>query len=638
MDKTHSEDEAKVKTKEVKNQANGQKGKRTTMTLRKYRKATAKKRLLSENNNSGEGCPPVKKTNKVIKVKKKKTKLVESDETQTNKEGEATKTEESNKNNNNKEVDEEEDSKSYEVSETNTMTLEQFTDIVLASEGMTVAEKGTKEEPKSSNSKKEVEVPSPTNNNNLEKKHHNEMVANILQNKDLTVEVKPVRVKPVVLSPRQPAGNNSLYQAPPSSSITSLPSGNSVVVSVKPRLSSSCHQDKPVQQLPLGSLPSGPRIVEEWLQKMPKAKSPKLSKEANHHHHHHNHNQPPRCPSTEVLNLSTKNNGEQSPESTVTNSSSSGKTTQIYLRPISTIQDRPEAPPLVTISPRPWLNGHSHHHQYSPSPTSSPVILKPNTDQHEPKLHQHISPPTTHFNNHLLPQLSPPRLEIKRVAPASSHHDRLQANLRRIVGRAAPFESDTHSESVRARAIRDIQLAHTKDMHGNLPIHMSVLMRKPQLVKRYCCVLQVLDSSMDLLNDDKLAPLHLAVRDNSMEIIELLLAFGSDPIAKDYRGNTSLHMATATGSTECLKLLTDNVRSKDDLNEPNNFGITPLHIAMMNGDKVCTDILLRSGADPRTLNFGKFPPPVPKALTKRDNLDQIVQGLPNKANGVVYSR
>ena len=33
---------------------------------------------------------------------------------------------------------------------------------------------------------------------------------------------------------------------------------------------------------------------------------------------------------------------------------------------------------------------------------------------------------------------------------------------------------------------------------------MSVLMRKPELVKRYCCVLQILESSIDLINDEKL--------------------------------------------------------------------------------------------------------------------------------------
>ena len=49
------------------------------------------------------------------------------------------------------------------------------------------------------------------------------MVATILQNKDLTVEVKTAKSKPVVLSPRE---NNH---------VTNFNHHNSVVVSVKPR-------------------------------------------------------------------------------------------------------------------------------------------------------------------------------------------------------------------------------------------------------------------------------------------------------------------------------------------------------------------------------------------------------------------
>ena len=52
------------------------------------------------------------------------------------------------------------------------------------------------------------------------------MVATILQNKDLTVEVKTAKSKPVVLSPRE---NNHG---------TNFNHHNSVVVSVKPRLHS----------------------------------------------------------------------------------------------------------------------------------------------------------------------------------------------------------------------------------------------------------------------------------------------------------------------------------------------------------------------------------------------------------------
>lgn len=148
----------------------------TTMNLRKFRKATAKKRQLLMDSSSGPAMSSKRKR------KKSESKSME----------ELTGSESN-----------------------NTMTLEQFTDIVLASEGMTVN----------------------NNNNDVSKKNEekNAMVATILQNKDLTVEVKTTKSKPVVLSPRE---NNLNFPA------------NSVVVSVKPRLQ---------QHL----------LVEEWLQKIP---------------------------------------------------------------------------------------------------------------------------------------------------------------------------------------------------------------------------------------------------------------------------------------------------------------------------------------------------------------------------------
>lgn len=116
----------------------------------------------------------------------------------------------------------------------------------------------------------------------------------------------------------------------------------------------------------------------------------------------------------------------------------------------------------------------------------------------------------------------------------------------------------------------------------------------------------------------------------------MLVAFGANPSIRDIRGNSSLHMATAIRSSESLKILAESLASKDDVNAFNNFGelvifflnlhlcvyklifcsvlnifyppknhlilgITPLHIAMMNDDKPCIDLLLRHGADPKIL-------------------------------------
>lgn len=399
------------KTESAKEDQNKEEIPGTTMNLRKFRKATAKKRQLLDK----EVC---KKKRKMMMINSPSMEEVKS-----------------------------------ESETSNTMTLEQFTDIVLASEGMTLNNNNEEEE------KEE-----------LEKKA---MVATILQNKDLTVEVKTAKSKPVVLSPRENVKNVN----------------NSVVVSVKPRQNRYDSQN----------------LVEEWLKKIPP-----------------NNSETPA--SSSALNLSV----------------------------------RPSGVAITTAAIPPIVSGQT---QYSNKSA---------------------------FNN-------------------------------------------TKMDGSKARAIRDIQLAHTKDMHGNYPLHMSVLMRKPELVKRYCCILFILEASLDMFNDEKHTPLHLAVRDNSVEIVEILLAFGANPSIRDSRGNTCLHLATAIRSSESLKLLAESVNSKDELNSFNNFGITPLHIAMMNDDKACVDILLRSGADPKILsdliNMSSTPKEVKRETTTGSEIDLARKNL-----------
>jgi len=464
-----------------------------TMNLRKFRKATAKKRML-DNHKEASG-----------KKKRKK-----SDNSTTNYlilEQEVEEEEE-------EEIDDEEETSFLEenviikpreppsiggdttASESNTMTLEQFTDIVLASEGMTL----------NNNNKADQEL--------QEEREKKAMVATILQNKDLTVEVKSSKSKPVVLSPRETHSN---FVGAAKNSKNQIIHNNhhhhhhnsTVVVSVKPRVNTTrCNSTN---------------LVEEWLQKMP------------------------------------------------------------------------------TSTPTP--------------PTGSGPSTTGGTTLYEPEI---TTTPTAALN-----------LSVKSAQYSTS------GSFKPASGPATATIKPCIMELSKSRAIRDIQLAHTKDVHGNFPLHMSVLMRKPELVKRYCCVLQILESSIDLINDEKLTPLHLAVRDNSVEIIEMLVAFGANPSIRDIRGNSSLHMATAIRSSESLKILAESLASKDDVNAFNNFGITPLHIAMMNDDKPCIDLLLRHGADPKILNDMTKLQPISKEL-KKESIDMIPTGFPRN-NVLIHS-
>ena len=206
----------------------------------------------------------------------------------------------------------------------NTMTLEQFTDIVLASEGMTLNNNNN-----SINDEEKEE---------LEKKA---MVATILQNKDLTVEVKTYKSKPVVLSPRE---NNAFN------------SRNSLIVSVKPR----------PQVNPSPTRYSSQNLVEEWLKKMPNL-PPASSSETT-------------TTSSTALNLSVKK------------ASSTAQPQQQYSRNPGAFN---QAIPTILQS------------SSSSSPTTSATTIKP-------------------------------------------------------VSTALP-----KNDEFKSRALRDIQLAHTKDVHGN---------------------------------------------------------------------------------------------------------------------------------------------------------------------------
>ena len=268
-----------------------------------------------------------------------------------------------------------------ENSENSSMTLQQFTDIVLASEGMSMAKNGKKSEntspatPSTPQRKDSLQsscggddeasnsiptnfssvlerkvstesvnkisccdttkivssnLKSPSNNvkcnvkleqmdngygcnnNILDSSTHNAMVANIMNNKDLTVEVKPIHVKPVVLSPRHPHGHNYNFQVntrhyqngeicsnnnnpwhSKSGQHSSLPSnGRYYSSAARPRIqrydsdNSSCSVDifeSKSSPLPKGRPPSIPKMVEEWFKKM---QPPQMEEDDNHYDGH----------------------------------------------------------------------------------------------------------------------------------------------------------------------------------------------------------------------------------------------------------------------------------------------------------------------------------------------------------------
>jgi hypothetical protein len=439
------------------------------MQLRQYRKMTPKKRILERNSKECAASAaaaeqqPVSKMLRMSNKKKPLKKRIRKVASKHEEEEEAIDDE--------MEVDEaaaEEAAKiKAAMAENNTMTLEQFTEIVLASEGMTAAEPMQRRLPVVIERRNSSAASSSAMEENNNKKpaaaasaaSASEMVANLIQNNnDLIVEVKPMRPKPVVLSPRQPPGSHLLpYQHNPNPSLSS-----SVVVSVKPRLSSkSVPSSSPppppttsaaAHPMPPNKPPNIPRMVEEWFSKM----QPPITEQGP--------SSTAPTTTTEALNLSTKTH---SLGVTRGNSGSiaTAKTTQVYLRPI-TMPPKLSSPTStssgggsssVTISPKQQYN--TSLEKRAPLPPPMPPLQQ-----------QRYSPAFDRFVSNSSSRLSPPRLEIKKVDQLQQQPGRqqMQQTVKKQVGRATPFENNMQLESVKARALRDVQLAHTKDMHGNL--------------------------------------------------------------------------------------------------------------------------------------------------------------------------
>lgn len=95
--------------------------------------------------------------------------------------------------------------------------------------------------------------------------------------------------------------------------------------------------------------------------------------------------------------------------------------------------------------------------------------------------------------------------------------------------------------------------------------------------------------------------LSAACRQNNVELIQLLREYGAQVVTADRDGNSPLHVAIASQSSDALLLLLDLVSadpssSSSLLNDCNSDGETPLHLAVKTGYVDAVRALLRYGA------------------------------------------
>ncbi|XP_050988128.1 B-cell lymphoma 3 protein homolog isoform X1 [Labeo rohita] len=149
------------------------------------------------------------------------------------------------------------------------------------------------------------------------------------------------------------------------------------------------------------------------------------------------------------------------------------------------------------------------------------------------------------------------------------------------------------------RLMADIAEATRQDEDGDTPLHIAVVQENCQLVIWLTDIYRRGRKDLDVFNNLRQTPLHLAVITHQPILVKALLEAGADPGALDRNGQTALHLCCEHGEADCLSVILRHYPQNPSpyLEIRNYEGLTPLHLAVQNGDKKLARILLKSGAE-----------------------------------------
>ena len=141
-------------------------------------------------------------------------------------------------------------------------------------------------------------------------------------------------------------------------------------------------------------------------------------------------------------------------------------------------------------------------------------------------------------------------------------------------------------------------------------VRLNAPLRDAAAVGNLDCVQALIDAGADV-NCFRLwrAPLETAAAHGHVEIVKALIQAGADVNMRDGAGRTPLFHAAGTGNDpiclmELLKAGADmNIASYPSEFEPGfedmDYGITPLHVSVLEGNESCVMLLVQAGADVR---------------------------------------
>ncbi|XP_059497240.1 B-cell lymphoma 3 protein-like isoform X2 [Stegostoma tigrinum] len=177
----------------------------------------------------------------------------------------------------------------------------------------------------------------------------------------------------------------------------------------------------------------------------------------------------------------------------------------------------------------------------------------------------------------------------------------------------------------------DIAMATRQDEDGDTPLHIAVVQEDRAMVEKLIHLLQLGRKDLDIYNNLRQTPLHLAVITKQPTIISQLMANGASSTSLDRNGQTAAHLACEHSSLECLRALLAGGHERVDLEIRNYEGYTPLHVSVISYQKEIVEFLLDQGADIDAVDIKSGKTPLVHAV-ENNSIDMVTLLLQHGAN------
>ena len=135
------------------------------------------------------------------------------------------------------------------------------------------------------------------------------------------------------------------------------------------------------------------------------------------------------------------------------------------------------------------------------------------------------------------------------------------------------------------------------DKDGYTPLRRLVSWGRTKAVKKLLKI-EAVKKNINAQNESKETAFFNAAWYGHLEIMDLLLEAGADPILPDKNGNTPLIRAAHSGKTAAVRRLLKIEAVRQNINAQNENGATAFFKAVNQGHQEIMDLLLEAGADP----------------------------------------